>query len=237
MRAAALAPASNAGGLALLSSSLILRSMLSLCIGGQTELDVVSKNSMRVSRLLALLLAAIGCSDVSNNQSTITIKTPDGNVVANKSTVDPVSQKITAVTGDELKGLQTLTQDAPTFVAAYLPQTPDPDLKDCDLAFRAWQISDNKQHSSQQVVEILGGYLGNKCVADFDMEWVTVTDEYGTDYAVRSKTVDVMAFPFSTVLKRIENNEHDFLYAVYYAIKQTLESGDYMRRDPESSSK
>ncbi len=41
-----------------------------------------------------------------------------------------------------------------------------------------------------------------------------------------------MAFPFSTVLKRIENREYDFLHGVYYTIKQTLASGDYKPRDP-----
>jgi hypothetical protein len=188
---------------------------------------------MRLASLMAVVLATIGCSDMSDNQDPITIETPDGNVVASKSTVDPTPQKITPVTGD---GLQALTQEAPTFYAAYPPQTPEPNLKDYDRAFRAWQISDNKHHSNQQVVEIPGGYLGNKCVADFDMEWVTVTDEYGTDYAVRSKTVEVMAFRFSTVPKRIEDNERAFLYGVYYAIKQTLESGDYKKRDSESSS-
>ena len=65
------------------------------------------------------------------------------------------------------------------------------------------------------------------------MEWVTVTDEYGTDYAVRSKSVEVMAFPFSTVLKRIEDKEHDFLHGVYHTLKQRLESSDNMRRDSE----
>lgn len=89
-----------------------------------------------------------------------------------------------------------------------------------------WQTSKAPKHSKEQVIEILGGYLGNKCVADFDMEWVTVTDQFGTDYAIRSKSVEVMAFPFSTVLKRIENKEYDFLYGVYHTIKHTLTSGD-----------
>jgi hypothetical protein len=62
------------------------------------------------------------------------------------------------------------------------------------------------------------------------MEWVTVSDEYGTNYAVRGKSAEVMAFPFSSVLKRIENNEHDFMYGVYYAVKGALESGDYKSR-------
>jgi hypothetical protein len=32
-----------------------------------------------------------------------------------------------------------------------------------------------------RVIQLVRGYVGNKLVAEFDMEWVMVTDEYGTD--------------------------------------------------------
>ena len=63
------------------------------------------------------------------------------------------------------------------------------------------------------------------------MEWVTVTDEYGTDYAVRSTKVELMSFPFSTVFKRIEDKKHDFVQGVYYTIKEMLTNGEYKVRD------
>jgi len=190
---------------------------------------------MRTLVTITLLLTFCGCNDMSNGPTPVQINTPDGNVVAHKSTVDPTPQQINAVTGDELKHLESLAAQAPSFAAAYLGDKADPDLKDYDEAFRVWQTSKKPQHSNDQVVEIIGGYLGNKCIADFDMEWVTVTDEFGTDYAVRGKTVDVMSFPFSTVLKRIEKSEHGFLFGVYHATKQMLESGDYRSRETESS--
>ena len=64
------------------------------------------------------------------------------------------------------------------------------------------------------------------------MEWVTVNDEYGTDYAVRSTKVELMTFPFSTVLKRIEDKQHDFVYGVYYTVKEMLTSGNCKVREP-----
>lgn len=170
---------------------------------------------------------------MSDEPKPVRVQTPDGLITAKKTVIDPTPQKIAAVTGDKLKRLQSLGADGPQFVATYLPKVSDPDLKDYDRAFRAWQVSDNKQHSKEQVIEVLGGYLGNKCIADFNMEWVIVADEYGTDYAIRGVKVEVMGFPFSTVLKRIEANEYDFLYGVYHSLKQTLESGDYKQRDEE----
>jgi hypothetical protein len=62
------------------------------------------------------------------------------------------------------------------------------------------------------------------------MEWVVVTDEYGTDYAVRSKQSEVMAFPFSSVAKRIERDQYDFMVGVYHSVRTILESGEYKPR-------
>lgn len=42
-----------------------------------------------------------------------------------------------------------------------------------------------------------------------------------------------MAFPFPSVIKRINDNEHDFIYGVFYAVKDRLESGDYLKREDE----
>ena len=188
---------------------------------------------MRVAQVIPLLLGTLGCSDTPDHRKPLTVQTPEGEVIAETTTLDPTPQTITTVTGAELKRLGELAQRGPAFLAAHGVTAPDPGLKDYDLAFRAWQISGDRRHSSQEVVEILGGYLGNKCIADLDMEWVLVNDEYGESYAVRGRNVEVMAFPFSTVEKRIEDNEHDFLYGVYYAIKQTVESGAYKTRSPD----
>src|SRR6516162_7230883 len=136
---------------------------------------------MRSCVPVVMLVATVGCNDMRDASKPITVKTPEGTVTAHETTVDPAPQKIAVVSGDKLARLQSLSTQGPGFVAAYLPDARDPSLKDYDRAFRAWQISKAPKHSKEQVIEILGGYLGNKCIGDFDMEWVTVTDQYGTD--------------------------------------------------------
>ena len=42
-----------------------------------------------------------------------------------------------------------------------------------------------------------------------------VTDQDGTDYAVRAKKFEVMSFPFSSVEKRVERNQYDFMVGIY----------------------
>jgi hypothetical protein len=156
----------------------------------------------------------------------IEFETPEGTVHANEYQVESTPQSITAVTGEDLQWLLSLDEFGPDFVATYVPGAPDPELQDYDRAFAAWLFDDESEYSEDNVITVLGGYLGNKCVADFDMQWVSVTDEYGTDFAVRGKSFDLMAFPFSSVVKRIENDETEFLYQLYHVIQQTLTSGN-----------
>lgn len=162
----------------------------------------------------------------------IRIDTPDGEVTAHDTNVEATPQSITVVDGEDLEWLQSLDDASPEFVAHYLPDVTKPSLRDYDTAFRAWQQDEAPAYSDMQVIQLIGGYLGNKLVADFDMEWVMVTDEYGTDYAVRSTKVEVMSFPFSSVVKRIEDNEYNFVHGVYYTIKEMLTNGDYKLREP-----
>lgn len=182
---------------------------------------------------ITVLLFTIGSNPVADKPRQIKIDTPDGEVIAHDTHIEPTPQSVTVVAGDELTWLLSLGSDGPQFIARYLPKVKQATLKDYDSAFRAWQKDKSPQFDDQQVIQIIGGYLGNKCVADFDMEWVTVTDQYGTDYAVRSTKVELMSFPFSTVLKRIEDKKFDFVYGVYHTVKEMLSKGDYKVRDPE----
>ena len=172
-----------------------------------------------------------GCV-MSDEPEEITIETPDGEVTTKRTTVDEVAQAVAVVEGEDLQWLEELAEHGPAFVKTYLPLVIEPELKDYDAAFHAWQNDPSRLYTDDDVIHIVGGYLGNKLITDFDMQWVTVTDEYGTDYAVQGKQLEVMCFAFSTVAKRIENNEHDFVYGVYYALKNVMEEGESAYRKP-----
>ena len=180
----------------------------------------------------AVLLLPIGCNSMTDEPREVRIDTPDGEVIAHETNAEATPQTITVVDGDDLAWLQSLDDAGPQFVSHYVPDVTEPGLKDYDAAFRAWQLDESSPYTDQQVLQLVGGYLGNKLVADLDMEWVTVTDEYGTDYAVRSTEVDVTSYPFSTVLKRIEDEQYDFVHGVYHTIKAMLENGEYKTREP-----
>lgn len=177
---------------------------------------------MRRRILLSLLLAPfIG---KAKSQESKTITTPAGTVSVISTVVAPVPQKIVLLAADKLRKIHELDDAAINFLAAYRPDTT-PSLKTYDEAFRLWQRDESRRFSIDDVVERLGAYLGNRLAKDFDMEWVEVTDEYGTDLAVRARTFEVMSFPLSSVAKRIQNNEYDFMVGVYYAVEDAIASG------------
>jgi len=170
---------------------------------------------------------------MSEQPKVIKIDTPEGEIVGHEVPIEEKPRTIVRVKGKHLKWLRSLGKNVGDFIHSYspdLPATEEVTLKHCDQAFRAWQLARNPSHEAEDVIEILGGYLGNKCVDGLDMEWITITDEYGSDYGVRSRTAELMGFPFSTVYKRIEDGEHDFLHGVYALLSERLNSGEHKLR-------
>lgn len=178
-----------------------------------------------------VLCVAAGAALLKQSQSeTKTINTSDGQVTATSKTVDPTPQEIVLASVEQCLVFDKLVLKAKNFVVVYLPGVSNPTLKDYDEAFRIWQKSKDGRYTEHEVIEMLGAYLGNNLVEELQMEWVVVTDKYGTDYAVRGKKYEVLSFPFSSVMKRIENNQYDFMAGVYYVVQDMIASGNYKVR-------
>ncbi len=142
----------------------------------------------------------------------------------------PLFGRLVAVTGEELAWLRRLGAEADEFLRTYVPDAAEVTLENLDLAFRAWQTAVVPLHTPQEVIQLLGGYLGNKCIDDLNMRWVLVRDEVGEDYAVRGNTADVIMFPFSAVMKRIEAREYEFLEPIYKVIRHAVLEDPRVRR-------
>ncbi len=170
---------------------------------------------------------------MSDEPRTKIIDTPDGPITTTTTTVEPTPQEIKVVNLNETQAIDACASQGNRFVSTYLPRVTNPSLKDYDEAFSLWQADEKRRYTEQQVIEILGACLGNKLIADFQMEWVIVKDEYGTDFAVIGKKYEVMSFPFSSVSKRIENNQYDFMVGVYHTVRSIIESDEYKARQEE----
>ncbi len=146
---------------------------------------------------------------------------------------EPPDFGIAVVTGEELVWLRQLGAEAGAFLHTYVPDATEVTLENLDLAFQAWQVSPAPQHTQEEVIQLLGGYLGNKCIDELNMQWVRVSDILGEDYAVRGKTADVIFFPFSAVMKRIGDRECEFLRPIFQIIKHALADPRVRRLDRE----
>lgn len=161
--------------------------------------------------------------------STETVHTPDGPIATSVTTVEPYPQAILELTEEELRSIHHDAALASEFISVYT-QSPVADewrLEDLESAFAIWTgLGHEKPHSEQAVLDIVGSAFGEHCVQQLAMRWVKVRDEDGTDYAVRSELKEVMAFPYSSVLKRIESEQHTFIVPIFFSVKEQIESQD-----------
>ncbi|MBS0471437.1 MAG: DUF3806 domain-containing protein [Proteobacteria bacterium] len=70
-------------------------------------------------------------------------------------------------------------------------------------------IIDNKWIEPHETwkLQALGIALGDAFSQELGLEWVTVSDEHGTDPALRYSGTSIVVFPLTMISKRIENGE------------------------------
>lgn len=72
-----------------------------------------------------------------------------------------------------------------------------------------------------QAINVVGLALGQLLVDRFDLDWVALTDEYGTEVAVRGPS-NFTVFPTNFVAKRYETGETGFLAPFVDEVARTL---------------
>lgn len=145
-------------------------------------------------------------------------------------TVKSTPKTIVCVSAERVNKFQEDANRARGFLNTYLGEVRSPTLKDYDEAFTRWQKSSDRRYSESEVINILGSYLGETLINDFQMEWVAVSDELGKSYAVRHRSLELISYPFSSVEKRIDSGTSGFLWNIYYTVKDGLDSGAYRKR-------
>ena len=166
------------------------------------------------------------CVVVSCGKETRTIPTPTGAVQVTKEPAAAVPQRLSAPSEAELGRIRTDAARASEFLSIYEPGSTG-SLADFDKAFKDWQAQSPRRYSSADVIAILGAHLGQRLVSDLDMEWVVVEDEYGRDLGVRSNQVEVISYPFSSIAKRVGQDDYGFMEGVYYAVRDAIQNGNY----------
>ena len=143
-----------------------------------------------------------------------------------------------ALTPAELAWLDRKRLDLQVYILDLLPgvSSTSPTAETLDqlwLAFRATKVADNE--AATKFVQALGVGLGDVLVEGYDFDWTILTDEYGTDIAVRTLpgTANTRVAPVEFVRKRYEDQlESDF---IVHAVQEISNFVDKQRRDWEES--
>jgi hypothetical protein len=94
-----------------------------------------------------------------------------------------------------------------------------------DMAFAAWVERGKKTpYSDDQTIEITGAAFGEYCASHLDMEWVFVDDQDGQALGLRGRAVEIQAFPFASVSKRIPDREHGFFQLIFLLLQEQAKS-------------
>ena len=92
-----------------------------------------------------------------------------------------------------------------------------------DVVFAKWLEDRSPQRmSDSNLIAVLGITFGNYLCDRLSMQWVEVTDDAGTTYAVRHETAEVYCFPLEAVKKRTISREIGFFSEIETAVHEEI---------------
>jgi hypothetical protein len=71
-------------------------------------------------------------------------------------------------------------------------------------------------------LEVLGAAFGDVVATTLGLNWVVVTDEQGSDFAIKHPEKMVLAFPRDMIIKRVEQGEEINLTELYHGVISAL---------------
>jgi hypothetical protein len=96
-----------------------------------------------------------------------------------------------------------------------------------DEVFEQWMTDTSKtKKDADFVTNSCGAAFGQYLVDNYNMKWIIVKDDYGTDYAVIHKKWNIIAYPPSSVRKGIEQDKRNFFSSIELTVKQQIKDGD-----------
>lgn len=104
--------------------------------------------------------------------------------------------------------------------------------EELDIVFSRWMNDEEEKEPDDAVANALGAAFGDYLVEQHGFRWVLLTDEYGTEYAVRHTLGSNTAFPRASVQKRIEDKCPEFFHNVYLIVLDQLKRSERERKTP-----
>jgi hypothetical protein len=101
-------------------------------------------------------------------------------------------------------------------------QTP----AELDRIFWRWRQDTDDKPGGEELANALGAAFGEFLIERHGFRWALVTDEFGTEYTVRHSPGETMAFPRSSVEKRLDVDDPEIFQNLTAAIVHRLREAE-----------
>ena len=187
------------------------------------------KDSKTVKAVLELIPCILDSLKITKMYGLIV--TEDREIPTITTTVEPTPQEIVPFRSDEEAWLQQSLEWATALSVKY-GSGGDLTSEELDVVFSRWMHDEQEKESDDAVANALGAAFGDYLVEQHGFHWVVVTDEYGTEYAIKHRIAETMAFPRSSVQKRIEDRCSEFFQDLYLGILDHLKRSEEEAKTP-----
>lgn len=95
--------------------------------------------------------------------------------------------------------------------------------KDLEVAYKQWKAKDKSNEELNQGLNTFGALTGELLRQAFPkLQWMVITDEYGSELGLFAEEKQVTIFPINLVVKRFERNEESFFVDLYDNLNKDL---------------
>ena len=168
-------------------------------------------------------------------RKTETVPSPYGPLSSTRFEVKPVPQTLRSLKPEEDAARAGFVARAETLAREQgIQRSPgggrlNPD--ELDELLKRWNPPTASVEEFNLVAQVLGFAFGDYLVERHRLRWVVLSDEHGTDFAVTDEAGDFTAFPISTVGKRLDSGERDFLGPVAFTIQRQVTQVRQVRKE------
>lgn len=177
-------------------------------------------NDRNVKAFLGLVPQIIKTIDITTTHKTISAEGRELPVTT--TTAEPGEQQFRDFGQEECSWLAGTLKCAQALGAKYASGgvlTPE----ELDCVFARWMQDDEEKESHELIANALGAAFGEHLVEHHGFRWAVVTDEYGTEIAVKHPIGETTAFPIASVRKRIEDSILEFFQDLHVGIVAHLQ--------------
>jgi hypothetical protein len=182
-------------------------------------IDANQINRKSVHEVLATIPRIV--ESVKINTIRRVIEGEDRQIETYVTTAEPTPQRIEPFRAEENAWLETNLKVAAELNLKY-GSGGDFTPQELDAIFSRWMQEEEKKETGEAVANALGAAFGEFLVEQKGFRWVVVTDEYGTEYAVKCDIGEVTAFPRASIEKRIEDGIPELFQNIYLMILDQL---------------